>query len=154
MRDTAPDAAPIVTDIRRAIELLVAADDPAATKTADALTRWLAGEASFDGAAGLSPGWRRGLQQATRDAALEALIRLNPELNDQALGQRIAYGIAGAKDGIRPDGELGHYHDLARNDRDTAARTWRRLVGKLRGQLSDSVAMRAFSVWSTSKLER
>lgn len=152
--DSMTDAsAIIVSDLQRALELLVDLGDPAALRTAEALTRWLAGE-SFETAAGLSPGWRRELQQQTRDIALAALITLHPHSDDKALGRRIADGIKAApRSGVRPDAESGHYYDLARNDRDIAGRTWRYLVGKARGKLTASVATAALRVWSKSKLE-
>lgn len=146
-------AASIVADLRRAIELFAEIDDPAATRTAEALSRWLAGE-DFDSAAGLVPGWRRTLQQQARDTALAALIALRPDLDDSALAAEIATGIDCAPDsGPRPDGLTGHCFDLARAGCNLSARHWRRLVADARGQMKTVLATGALSVWLTSKLE-
>jgi hypothetical protein len=78
------DTAPIV--------LLADIDDPAATLTAEALSRWLAGE-DFESACGLVPGWRRYLQQTVRARALAALVVARSDLNDCGLGAWIAAGV-------------------------------------------------------------
>ena len=129
-------AASIVRDLRHSIELLAELDDPAALRTAEALTRWLAGE-HFDSAAGLLPGWRRHLQQLARDSALAALVAMHPHLDDLNLSRKIVAGVnrAARTRGIRPDGVAGLLHDLARIDSRLSERQWRRLIGKTRGHL-------------------
>ena len=131
----------IVGDIRRAIALLAELDDRAATRVAEALSRWLDGE-DFDSAADLAPGWRRALQQAAREAGLAALVPLHPELDDSALAAWIAAGVARAARtrGLRPDGEAGHFHDLARADVGLTLRTWRWLIARARGKASGAIA--------------
>jgi hypothetical protein len=135
------DDAAIAAELRRAIALLAELDDAAATHAAETIARCLAGE-DFDSAAGFAPGWRRELQQAARDAALQALLALHPELDAQPLAQRIVARVerAARMRGIRPDGEAGHYHDLARAEVHRAARTWRGLIGEARGKPSIAIA--------------
>jgi hypothetical protein len=127
-------AASIVADVRRTVDLLVDLNDPAALRTAEALTRWLSGE-DFESAAGLAPGWRRFLQLKARDLALAALVALHDGLDDKTLAHRILEGIERASRvrGIRPDGADGHYQDLSRLDIRLSARQWRRLIGETRG---------------------
>ena len=98
-------AAAIVADIRRAIELLADSADPAATRTAAALDRWIRGE-TFEQSLDLPTDWRMRLRISARDAALRSLIALHPELHDEGLAERI---VAGARrnnrTAVRPDGE-------------------------------------------------
>jgi hypothetical protein len=128
-------AAAIVADFRRAIALLAEIDDAGATRTAQALDRWLAG-AAFDDAAGLPPGWRRHLQQTVRDAALAALVALHGDLGDRALAKLLVAGVTRMRrrKGVRPDGALGHFADLVRAECFLSERGWRRLVSQTRGQ--------------------
>ena len=127
------EAAAIIAQFRRAIALLAELDDPAATRIAAALDRWLAGE-DLESAAGLAPGWRRSLQLAARDAALSALVARHPGKDAQALARQIVAGVrrAARVRGVRPDGEPGLYRDLFRAaDAELSERHWRRLI---RGQ--------------------
>jgi len=128
-------AAAILADFRRAIALLAEIDDRAATRTAEALAQWLAGE-EFDSAAGLAPGWRRHVQQTARDVALRALVALHPDMDAQALARRIVAGIARAARirGVRPDGEAGLFYDLARLEEQLRERSWRGAIAEIRGK--------------------
>jgi hypothetical protein len=127
-------AAAIVADVRRAIELLAERNDPAGTRIATALDRWISGE-GFDQAFGLPTDWRQRLRFATRDAALRALEAMHPNLDAQSLAERIVEGIdrVSRSDSARPDGESGYLHDLAVIDAHLSTRHWRRLVTDLRG---------------------
>jgi hypothetical protein len=129
-------AASIASDFKLAVARLAEADDPALTRAGEAIARWLAGE-DFDSAAGLAPGWRRHLQQTARDSALGVLISTNPDLDDLNLSRKIVAGIqrAARTRGVRPDGDAGLFHDLARIESRLSVRQWRRLIGKTRGQL-------------------
>ena len=128
-------AAAIIADVRRAIALLAELDDPAATRTAEVLTRWLAGEA-FETAAGLAPGWRNALQMFARNAALAELVSLHPELDVSAIARLITAGIerAARTHGVRPDGEAGLMRDLSRLEKRPRERTWRTAIAEIRGQ--------------------
>ncbi len=137
-------ASAIVSDIRCAIEQLVDLDHPAATRTAAALMRWLAGQ-DFDAAAGLLPGWRETVRQKARDVALDAILRLHPGASSNALADLIARGVMRArrlKRGLRPDGIDGYLQDLARAGCVHSARHWRRLVAEAVrvGQRDDQMA--------------
>ena len=124
-------AATVVAEVRRAIELLAELDDPAATRTAETLSRWLAGE-NFDAAAGLVPGWRSRLRLTAQNRALAALVAIHPEMNDSALADWILEGLKRvAPDGIRPDGADGHLVDLARAGCALGERQLRRLIGEV-----------------------
>lgn len=149
------DAVSIVVDVRAAIQTLTDADSPAATRLAEALDTWRRGT-DFEMALGLAPGWRRHLQQAARDAALKALLAVHPDMDDSAFADRIADGIKAADHsrGIRPDGEDGHYHDLAHAGCFLSARTWRLLIARARGKAAIVSATAALSLWSAPKLEK
>jgi hypothetical protein len=129
------DVAATVASFRRAVELLAELDDPAATRTAAALSRWLAGE-DFDSATNLPPGWRHHVQQKDLDATLQALVALFPNLAYAALARRIVAGLkrAGSARGARPDGERGLYHDLAHAGFDTTESTCRRRLAEIAGK--------------------
>lgn len=109
----------IIADFRRAVTALIDLNDEAATRLADTLSRWLAGE-PFEAAAGLYPGWRRYQRDRVRDAALRELITLHPNLDDLGLARRISAGLAAlervASTNCRPDGECGIIWDLAAAD--------------------------------------
>jgi hypothetical protein len=124
--------AAIVADFHRAVVFLAEHGD---TAVAEALARWLAGE-EFEQAAGLAPGWRRAIQQTTRDTALQALVTSFPTLDDSALARRIVAGVARAArmHGVRPDGEKGLYFDLSRMEKSPTERTWRLAIAEIRGK--------------------
>ncbi|MGA8094768.1 MAG: hypothetical protein WB823_10950 [Steroidobacteraceae bacterium] len=124
----------ILADMRRALVLLAELNDPAATRTAAALTSWLAGD-SFDSAAGLAPGWRSHQRVAARDRALRALSEMHPEIDVTNLARRIARGLAreaARRREVRPDGEAGHLHDLVRTDACLSERHLRRILTEIR----------------------
>lgn len=127
------DAA-IVADVRRSIEQLAELDDSAATRTAAALSRWLAGE-DFDCAAGLVPGWRSHLRLSARDRALAALVAMHTDLDASCLAAWIVEGLerVAAAGGTRPDGAEGYLVDLARAECTLSKRQWRRLIRGHRG---------------------
>jgi hypothetical protein len=123
-------AAATLADLRRAITLLAEIGDAAATRTADALTRWLAGE-DFDQAAGLPSDWRWRVRIAARDQALGALCDLRADLTARALARLILGDPVNR--GARRDGWRGYLDDLRRADPDLSDRQLRRLIGELRG---------------------
>jgi len=127
----------IVSDFRRTLELLAELDDPAATRTAAALSRWLAGE-DFDSAADLVPGWRSYLRLTTRDRALAALVAIHTDMDASTLAAWIAEGLerVGCARGVRPDGADGYLVDLARAGCILGKRQWRRLIAEVRGHQS------------------
>ncbi|MFZ1905220.1 MAG: hypothetical protein WAU56_07495 [Steroidobacteraceae bacterium] len=130
-------AAAIIADVRRAIALLVEFGDPAATRTAEALTRWLAGE-DFDSAAGVAPGWRAEVERAARHAALSALAAQGFD------ARAIARGIARAsRTRIRPDGVDGVLWDLSRVGAQLSEGHLRRLLAQEREHCKGSNAQGA-----------
>jgi hypothetical protein len=125
-------AAAIVADVRRAIELLAERNDPAGTRIATALDRWIRGQA-FDQALDLPTDWRVRVRIAARDAALRSLMTLHPELDDKALAEHIVAGVRRVtRIAARPDGEGGHFQDLAHLDLPGVSRL-RRVLAELRG---------------------
>jgi hypothetical protein len=127
-------AADIVADVRTAIACLVDVDDPAVTRVAHALDMWLRGT-DFEVSLGLVPGWRQHAQHKSRRAALQALVALFPQMNDEALGRRIVTGVKRASvHRARPGGEAGFCHDLARAGFDLADRTCRAHIAEIRGR--------------------
>lgn len=127
-------AAAVVADVRRAIELLAELDDPAATRTAAALSRWLAGE-EFDAAAGLVPGWRSHMRLTARDRALAELVAMHSDMNASELAVWILEGlerVAASTNGARPDGADGYLTDLVRAGRNPGKRQWHRLITEAR----------------------
>lgn len=127
-------AAAIVADVRRSIELLTDCDEPAATRTAAALSRWLAGEDDFHQALGLPSDWRMRVRVAARDEALHSLMNLHPDLDNESLAERIVAGVARANPGSpRLDGsEIGYFQDLTSLDLPGVSRL-RRVLADLRG---------------------
>jgi hypothetical protein len=121
------NAAAIVADFRRAIELLAELSDPGATRTAATLSRWLAGE-DFESAAGLLPHWRSHLRLTARDLALAALAAMHSDLDDSALADRILGGFDRLAGRMRPDGADGYLADLVRAGDVLSKRQWRRLI--------------------------
>jgi hypothetical protein len=113
----------IVADVHAATAVLVAADDPAATRVAAALARWHAGD-DFEAALGLPSDWRWRLRIAARDRALAELSRLRADLSDRQLATLITEHVSRhPADGPRPDGVPGYLHDLVR----TGCPGWRHL---------------------------
>jgi hypothetical protein len=124
----------IVADIRRAIVLLAELNDPAATRVAQLLERWLAGE-DFVSAAGLPSDWRARLQLAARDQALAELVRIRTDLEPAPLAAWIVAELRRrARRRTRRDGALGYVDDLARVSCGRSARNLRRLITAIRGQ--------------------
>jgi hypothetical protein len=77
----------IISDAQRAIAVLAEHPDSGAVRVAQAIHRWLDGEA-FDDAAGLPPGWWRHSAHAARNAVIAALVALYSELDDNVLATR------------------------------------------------------------------
>jgi hypothetical protein len=109
-------AAAIVADVRRVIAMLAEIDDPAATRIATAVDRWLGGE-SLDSALGLVPGWRRHQKLTARAAAVKALVTRFPDLDAATMAKRIV---------------AGRYRDLAQLRDDIGFDQWRRLIAEQR----------------------
>jgi hypothetical protein len=125
-------AVAIVADLRRGIELLAGLNDPAATRTAQVLTRLLAGE-DFAAASNMVPAWRSYLRLTARDSALAALMVAHRDMSANALADWIVAGLerVAAARGVRPDGADGHLADLIRAGCTLSKRQWRRLIGEV-----------------------
>jgi hypothetical protein len=123
-------AAAIIADVRRSIEILVDADDPAATRVGLALEAWLRGT-DLEASLGLMPGWRQYVRQKARAAALDGLLRMHPGVKDSALADLIIDGIERVDcTGIRPDGVSGYFQDLKRAGCTIGNRQWRRDIAE------------------------
>jgi hypothetical protein len=130
------DAAAIVAQLRRAVELLAEIDDQATTAVAAALSRLLSGEAAtFEKAAGLVPGWRRRQKLRARDIALGALLKLHPDIKTSDLAEKIVAGVDSARrmHGIRSDAAEGVYRDLLLAGDTLGSKQWGRLIDQIRG---------------------
>jgi hypothetical protein len=102
---------------------------------ARALDRWLLSGETLDVGLDLPGDWRWRLRMAARDAALQALVALHGGLDNRALAQRIVAGVdAAPHGGVRADGELGLFQDLAHADAILEEDTWRKLIAALRGK--------------------
>jgi len=148
------DAAAIVANLRRAIAVLAELEDPAATLTAEVLTRWLAGEGTMEAAAGLPTDWRRRLEIAARDRALNALAETRADVDPTILANWIAGELRRGVGNTRRDGALGYIDDLARlNCGGLGARNLRRLIADIRLVANEARAM-ATGSWHRPRRRR
>lgn len=126
------DVAATIAAVRHARELLAdCGDDPAATRVAQALDRWLKGEDLAE-ALDLPGDWRQRLRVGARDRALAELSRVHGDLDCSTLAERIVVGLSRAHAGRRRDGSLGLIDDLAAAGCSLSARRLRQLIGDIR----------------------
>jgi hypothetical protein len=139
--------------LRRAVNLLAELEDPAATHTAEVLTRWLAGEA-FEAAAGLPTDWQWRLEIAARDRALTALAEIRADVDTTTLASWIAGELRRGVGDVRRDGALGYVDDLARlTCGGLGARNLRRLIADIRLVANEARAM-ATKSWHRPRRRR
>jgi hypothetical protein len=124
---TADDTAAAV---RTAIACLADADNPAATRVAQALDMWLRGT-DFEVSLGLLPRWRSHMRLTSRHRALADLVKMHPDMAQRALADYIIQGVERVQacaDGVRPAGADGLLVDLVRAGGSIGERQWRRLI--------------------------
>jgi hypothetical protein len=115
--------------VDRAIAVLGASADPEAIRVGDALKVWRKSALSLDAALGLPSDWQTRKRVAARDRAIQELVKHSPGMHARGIARKILANLSYcAQLNDRPDGWLGHVHDLAGERVELSERHLRRLI--------------------------